>query len=278
MNDQTDIYLSIIICCYNSEKYLEKTINSVVAQKYKKWELIFINDGSNDHTEKIILNFIEKNKNLSTVYFKQKNKGFANARNKGVELAKYDWIAILDHDDTFSLNKLETQVENIINNPNCHLFFGNHFYLFEKTNSQVNRFSLIKKKDKFDPCKLNLKKNYACLNLIKFGCFIGSSTIIFKKSSYLSVGGFDENFKFIADYVFFLEMGIKYDFFCSDEILCICHMHNQQTSQKMKFKYLSEMNSLYLSFYKSKNLNFSIKKHVFIKQLKLNLNYYLKKL
>ena len=116
MINQNNIYLSIIICCYNSEEYIEETINCVTNQNYKKWELIFINDGSNDKTEEIILNFIKKNKNLSTVYFKQENKGFANARNKGVKLARYDWIAILDHDDFFFPNKLQIQIKNIIKN------------------------------------------------------------------------------------------------------------------------------------------------------------------
>jgi len=278
MIDRNQIYISVIICCYNSEKYISRTIKSVVDQTYKNWEIIFINDGSSDNTEKIILDFVKNNKNLSTKYFKQKNKGLANARNKGVELAKFDWIAILDHDDFFSTNRLEIQINNIINNPNCHLFFGNHFYLFEKTNSLIKRFSVIRKKDGFDPCKLNLNKKFAYNNLIRYGCFISSSTVVFKKSSCLAVGGFDENYKFLADYIFFLEMSIKYNFFCSDDILCTGSMHDQSATEVMKSAYLSEMNTLYLSLYKLKNLNFSIKNKLFIRQFKLNFKFYLNKI
>ena len=52
-----DNFFSIIVCCYNSEKYIEDTIESIIAQSYKKWEIIFINDGSTDKTEEIILSY-----------------------------------------------------------------------------------------------------------------------------------------------------------------------------------------------------------------------------
>ena len=63
---QNNIYFSIIICCYNSEKYLNETIESIIDQKYKYWEIILVNDGSNDSTEKIALKFAtDRPKNLN---------------------------------------------------------------------------------------------------------------------------------------------------------------------------------------------------------------------
>ena len=77
---QKNIFFSIIICCYNSEKYLKETIESVINQKYKFWEIILVNDGSNDSTEKITLDF--KNSGFPIIYHKNtKNLGFAKARN-----------------------------------------------------------------------------------------------------------------------------------------------------------------------------------------------------
>ena len=57
-------FFSIIVCCYNSAKYLEKTILSVVNQNYTNWELILIDNGSTDKTESIINKYIETNKNI----------------------------------------------------------------------------------------------------------------------------------------------------------------------------------------------------------------------
>ncbi|SVC31736.1 uncharacterized protein METZ01_LOCUS284590, partial [marine metagenome] len=74
-----------MICCYNSEKYICETIDSVIDQTYNNWEIIIINDGSTDKTEDLI--FTYKQNNIPITYYKQNNKGFASARNKALELA-----------------------------------------------------------------------------------------------------------------------------------------------------------------------------------------------
>ena len=71
MNEK--IWFSIIICCYNSEKYLKYTLESVINQSYKLWELIIIDDGSSDKTKSIIDKY--KTKNSKIKYFYQNNKG-----------------------------------------------------------------------------------------------------------------------------------------------------------------------------------------------------------
>ena len=77
-----------MICCYNSEKYICETIDSIISQTYTNWEIIIINDGSTDNTENIIISYIDKN--IPITYYKQINKGFASARNKALKLAKKD--------------------------------------------------------------------------------------------------------------------------------------------------------------------------------------------
>ena len=67
-----DIFFSIMVCCYNSEKYLTETIDSIINQSYNNWEIIAINDGSSDNTEKIIQNYIKKG--IPIIYHYQKNK------------------------------------------------------------------------------------------------------------------------------------------------------------------------------------------------------------
>ena len=58
-SENKNIYFSIIVCCYNSEKYIDETINSIISQSYKFWEIIIVNDGSSDNTENKIKKFIK---------------------------------------------------------------------------------------------------------------------------------------------------------------------------------------------------------------------------
>ncbi len=90
--------LSVIVPVYNSQNYLDKCLNSIVNQTYKDLEIIIINDGSTDDSEKIINNYIAKYPKLIK-YFKQENKGQAEARNIALKLAIGEYITFVDSDD-----------------------------------------------------------------------------------------------------------------------------------------------------------------------------------
>ena len=77
--------VSINLCCYNSEKYLKETLDSIVKQTYKDWELVIINDGSCDSTESIIDHYIEQGHPI--VYKYQKNQGLSSSRNEAIKLS-----------------------------------------------------------------------------------------------------------------------------------------------------------------------------------------------
>ena len=109
------IKLSIIIPIYNAEKYLSKCINSTLNQDFSKeeYEIILINDGSSDGSEKIIIPFQEANENI--IYLKQSNKGVSSARNLGLKIAKGIYVTFLDADDTINENTLGSIVAAAIN-------------------------------------------------------------------------------------------------------------------------------------------------------------------
>ena len=90
--------VSIIMPSYNGEKFIAKAIQSVIDQTYTDWELIVIDDCSSDGTRKVLEGFsdsrIKKHYNFS-------NQGIAYTRNRGLELAKGDYIALLDDDDVY---------------------------------------------------------------------------------------------------------------------------------------------------------------------------------
>ena len=98
--------VSIIIPVYNCEKYLERCLDSVFSQTYDNYEVICIDDGSSDNSAEII-----KKYNASYIY--QDNAGQAAARNKGIELAKGEWLCFVDGDDAIDKDYLNALVKNI---------------------------------------------------------------------------------------------------------------------------------------------------------------------
>ena len=90
--------ISIIIPVYNTEKYLRKCFDSVINQSYKNIEMVIINDGSKDNSEKIINEYKDKYPEIVSYYSKE-NTGVADTRNFGIEKAKGEYIMFLDSDD-----------------------------------------------------------------------------------------------------------------------------------------------------------------------------------
>ena len=100
--------ISIIMAAYNAEATIRQAIESVLAQTYKNFELIVINDCSKDRTGEIVRSFNDPRVRLVT---NEKNSGVSITRHNGVKTAAGEWIAILDSDDMWTPDKLEKQVE-----------------------------------------------------------------------------------------------------------------------------------------------------------------------
>ena len=99
--------LSIIIPVYNVEKYIEHCLNSIKLQTMKDFEIIIINDGATDNSEKIIKEYQKNNPDLIIKYLKKENGGLASARNYGVKFAEGDYISFIDPDDYLDSNTYE---------------------------------------------------------------------------------------------------------------------------------------------------------------------------
>ena len=101
--------VSVIVPAYNCEKFIGETIDSVLAQTYKNWEMIIVDDCSSDHTRDIVLEFASQDSRIK-YYFLQENSGAAVARNTAMERAKGEYMAFLDSDDIWLPEKLEKQL------------------------------------------------------------------------------------------------------------------------------------------------------------------------
>lgn len=123
MNKMIEGLVSIIMPSWNTANFIEKSINSVIAQTYGKWELIIIDDCSTDNTEEIVARFRDDR----IKYLKnESNSGAALTRNKGLRAAQGEWIAFLDSDDLWMPEKLEHQIKFMKEN---NLIFSYHEYV-----------------------------------------------------------------------------------------------------------------------------------------------------
>ena len=95
--------ISIIITAYNAEKTIERCLNSILENEYNDYEIILVNDGSKDKTEKIVELFATD----KIKYFSKKNTGVADSRNYGIEKAKGEYITFVDSDDYVNNNYFE---------------------------------------------------------------------------------------------------------------------------------------------------------------------------
>src|ERR1700712_1603509 len=105
--------ISIIIPVYNAEKFIAEAVTSAINQTYANKEVIIVDDGSTDNSLQIAKSF----ESAKVKVYSQQNKGASAARNKGLEVAKGDYIQFLDADDWLSNNKIEAQMEKLMISP-----------------------------------------------------------------------------------------------------------------------------------------------------------------
>ena len=127
--------VSIITPSYNSIKFIEETILSVLAQTYQDWEMIIVNDVSTDGSEKLIEEYVKKDSRIKLIKL-SKNSGAAKARNRAIKEATGRYIAFLDSDDTWLPNKLEKQV-TLMQEHNLALTYS-AYHTMDETSKYIN--------------------------------------------------------------------------------------------------------------------------------------------
>jgi len=186
MNNQPKI--SVIIPTYNKAQYLKEAIESVLNQAYKEIEVIVIDDGSTDDTGEVIKSFDD----TRIIYFFQKNKGPAAARNSGLKKAKGRYVAFLDSDDLWLSGKLKRQMDFIEKNPEIELLGTGCYEITDKGKIIGKKIFPIKNKI--------LQKD-----LIKYNPFIQSSIII-RREVFGKVGLYNQKFRESEDYDLWLRI------------------------------------------------------------------------
>ncbi|WP_338377973.1 glycosyltransferase family 2 protein [uncultured Flavobacterium sp.] len=106
-----DFLVSIIIPCFNQEKFIEQALQSVLNQTYDNWECVIVDDGSTDNSAAICKDIAAKNPKIKYIY--KKNEGVSKARNVGLDNAKGQFVQFLDADDLLEIKKIERSLQEI---------------------------------------------------------------------------------------------------------------------------------------------------------------------
>ncbi|HJU03920.1 MAG TPA: glycosyltransferase [Nitrospiraceae bacterium] len=118
--------VSVVIPLYNGERFIGDTLDGVLAQTFRDYEIIVVDDGSTDGSAEVVRRYGE-----AVRYVSQANAGVSAATNRGITLARGDLIALLDNDDVWLPDKLKTQVAFLDDNPNCGLVNCDMQYMSE---------------------------------------------------------------------------------------------------------------------------------------------------
>lgn len=176
--------VSVIIPCYNQAKYLPETLDSLIAQDYKDWEGIIVNDGSPDNTEEIALDYIEKDGRLR--YIKKENGGLSSARNYGIKQALGEFILPLDSDDIIKPDYIKKAIDAFDREPQLKLVYclGHCFGV------TTGFWNMVYK----DYSSLLLENSIFC-------------SAIYRKKDWQHIGGYDELMKKgFEDWEFFIRL------------------------------------------------------------------------
>ena len=216
--------VSVIMNCLNGEKYLKEAIDSVYAQTYKDWEIIFWDNASTDKSGEIAQSYDEKLR-----YFRgEKTILLGAARNKAIEQAKGTFIAFLDCDDLWMPEKLEKQIPLLEIDSKIGLVFSDAIYFSDKG----RRFQLYssKKPPSGNIFPKLLKRYFLCLG-----------TVVLRKDALIEIGEwFDERLTVSEESDVFMRVAYKWKCDYADEPLLMYRMHENNLSSLMSEQFPKE--------------------------------------
>lgn len=163
--------VSVVIPCYNYGKYIKDCVLSVLAQSFIAWEIIIVNDGSTDNTHEIVLGLLSQFPRHAISYINQEQHGIVQPRNRGVGMARGQYILPLDADDMIAPDFLEKTVRHLDDHPE-HGYVSTKALFFGSVNK-------IWPREKFHPFNLYVTNQQ-------------TNTTLYRKQMWEDIGGYDE--------------------------------------------------------------------------------------
>jgi glycosyltransferase involved in cell wall biosynthesis len=193
--------VSVIIPTFNRSQTLRRAVDSVLRQSFRDFELIIVDDGSQDET----ITLLSSIRDPRIKVLSQLNHGVSHARNRGIEASRGDLICFLDSDDAWCPNKLARQIDILKDDPRYQVIYTNEIWI--RNGVRVNQ----KKKHR----KYSGWIYSNCLPL----CIISPSSVLMHRSIVEQENGFNESFPVCEDYELWLRIASKHPIYFLDELL-----------------------------------------------------------
>ena len=243
--------ISVIIPLYNHEKYINEAVYSVLEQTFSDFELIIINDGSIDRSEEIV----KQIKDERIKYYYQENKGAHNTINRGIKLAKGQYIAILNSDDMYHSSRLEESLKIFEDDPSVDAVFSQ----LEFIDTQGVFIQFIKGIEDYllllNPTSEYESEGSIILDLLAGNFLVTTSNLICRKKVFEKIGLF-KNLRYTHDYEFFLRLCYNFKVYIIDMPLLKYRIHRDNTIKENETETHFELGLVLSNFF----LNYDLKK------------------
>jgi len=232
--------VSIIMTCYNGEKYLRHAIKSIIAQTFKKWELIFFDNNSTDNSKKILYEFRDKR----IIYFKNNfTLKLGAARNLAFKKCKGDLITFLDVDDLWNKNKLMLQFKKFQTNQNIQILYTKYYILKNKELIKKNNYKFVKGK-----CK-----NEIIFSYIEGRPLTAWLTLMIRKKAIKSLKyAFDKRLHISSDFDLIYRLSDFCNFDYLNKYLASYRVHEKNESKSNSSTEINELNYIFRKIKKDK--------------------------
>lgn len=218
--------ISVIMPAYNAEKYIAEAIDSILGQTFGDFEFIILNDCSSDRTEEIILSYDDPR----IVYLKnERNLGVAATLNRGLAMAKGEYIARMDADDISLPERFAKQVAYLDGHPAVAVL-GTNLEAFDQTGVLRYGWSAT------DPDQMRID--------LLFSCGLAHPSVMMRRSVTAELGGYDPAFEGLEDYELWCRVARKYDVTTLPDILFRYRMHGGQVTKNPSAKYQQRLRLL----------------------------------
>ena len=236
--DNSQPFFSIILPTYNREDFLKKTIDSVIKQSFKNWELIIIDDGSTDNTKKLIECFINIDNRIK--YFFQENQERSIARNNGFSRSIGKWICFLDSDDYYEENHLYEL--SLITPENSEIMIVTGFYYIKNSKREKGIFPELYKN----------MVDYFFRNAV-----IPARTCIHR--NILKKFNFNPKITIVEDSILWSNISLEYPIVKSEFNTVLYNIHEDNSVNIKNFSSIKRLQGLKI-FFKTETANFLSKK------------------
>jgi glycosyltransferase involved in cell wall biosynthesis len=205
-----DPLVSVIVPCYNGAAFLEETLRSALVQSYPNVEVVVVDDGSTDSSAQIARRFPVR-------YIRQENRGLSEARNTGIRESKGSYLVFLDADDRLRPEAIETGLRALAQRPECAIAVGDHVFI---TADGSRLADSAKESPLHSHYEALLKSNF--IEMI--------SSVLFRRSVFDEVGGFDATLRVAEDYDLYLRIARGLPICCHAGIVAEYRKHGTNTS------------------------------------------------